>query len=141
MEKVVERAIPKAIELGLGAVRSETQPYELRDALLLLEDAFFAGSDESEFLRNATPRVLDALADLDLNRIRKSGIELATLDGLLSQAESRLLKTGARDLEEVPLGGRTSPAALRRRWVMEDQLFGRDALHLEHKRNEPPEFR
>lgn len=133
MEAVADRAVPRAIDLSLGAMRSETQPYQLRDALLLLENALFASSRSYESqLTRAVPRILDALAELDLNRIRESGVGLRTLSSLLTQTELRLLRAGALpDLNEPPVGGETSPADLRRRWGMDTpQGIARNLLDL-----------
>jgi hypothetical protein len=136
MEGAVERAVPQAIELSLEAMLSKTPPHELRDALLLLQNAFFAIDSQAKPVREAVPRILDSLAQLDLKRIQESGVELAVLDGLVSQTELRLLKTGL-SVDQVPPGGRTSPADLRRRWMLGEALSRQD----EHKLNKPPEFR
>ena len=135
MEAAAEQAIPQAIDLALAVVRSRTQPYELRDALVLLEDAFFAGSrsTKSELTRQV-PGILDALAALDLNQIRDSGVRLATLSRLITQTELRLLQSGALPdpLNGVPVGGQTSPMDLRRRWGLDSpQGASRNLLDLQ----------
>ena len=140
LESTVGRAIPQAVALGLGALQSDAQGYELRDALQLLEYAFLAGPKGSEPLREATPRLLDALAGLDVNRIQESGIKARTLSSLLVRTEAQLLAAGILDMEEVPPGGRTSPAELRRRWGIEPQpILTGDPLN--PKWNRPPDFR
>jgi hypothetical protein len=119
MLQSVERAASLAVAQGLESLRS-SDPQRLQDSLYLLRSAFLAGSTDSASLREAAPRVLDALDRLDPRVLEESRSARSSVYTLLAQTQSRMRAAAAQSGAAPAWGGRVSPQELLQRFGLEN---------------------